>query len=145
MATKTIVLGIKDPDNDTITVIGKADVDTDGLTTVNFTNNLNEDDLRTVTTGAVVLASAGRRLLNGHTEDGIGAFNLDESCRIVADDKQVELLARLINSMMNPDDDATWSTLPDQRKDAFREVARTLLDVLRKSDDPETDELMEQL
>ena len=62
MTAKTIILGIADPDNNqTVSGVGRAVLDPDSIATVTFARDMDEDDLRAVTTGAVMLATVPSR------------------------------------------------------------------------------------
>ena len=145
MTAKTIILGIADPDNNqTVSGVGRAVLDPDSIATVTFARDMDEDDLRAVTTGAVMFATAGQRILNGDKEGGVGEYRFDEQCRLVADDRKTELFARLLNWALSGGE-TKWASVPPHERDSILELAGMMLDTLRKSDDPETDKFMEQL
>ena len=144
--TITVILSTgDDPGNGVVVGVNHAAGEELGDVTMN--PNVNGDSLRAAIAGMTFISQAARERLAGRFEDGLGGLMFDDRMRVVATDRQVDRLAAslflqnlqllaLTRGEQPPlaDPEKAWETSDEEMKSWTRNMARIMLDRVRKAE-----------
>lgn len=144
--TVTVILSTDDnPGNGVVVGINHAAGEELGDITMN--PDVNGDSLRAAIAGMTFISQGARERLAGRFEDGMGGLEFDDRMRVVATDRQVDRLAAslflqnlqllaLARGEQPPltDPEKAWETADEEMKDMTRDMARIMLDRVRKAE-----------